>query len=1443
MKNPSSHLKLVLMSLLLLILTSTSAAFAHTLSGTVYGGSAPLPDATVLLSNHNTENPLGSTVTDASGDYQFVVDDGVYDLDVQPPAGSIFGDAVVESIGVSGGDVHQDVILIATTNGHTLSGVVRLPDGTPMPGVDLTFYETTGDTELLEVTTDATGSYSVSLPADTYRIDAWKYHYGTSTPELIGYFWYDPTFVENLILNGQQTLDLTLPYVWVTGKTTDANGVPVAAVEVGIAGYYSINGNGGSFWGEAADSSSNRVLSDANGQFGFWVPAHDDYTVMVFPPEGSGFPFNSTPGIDFSSNRQLAIILPFNDTVPPVIISGPLVTQITDTTALVEWQTDEPATSTVAYGMGSPSGNTESPDGYRTLHSVLLTDLSPETTYQLQVSSSDRAGNGPTTSEVVSFTTMATPDTSAPVILEGPIVTSISHDSAVVEWTTNEAATSEVNYGLSPSLGQFVSESGYVTHHSVSLTNLSPNSQYSVLVSSSDEAGNGPTDSQVVDFWTLPILDNIPPVIISGPMVIDITDTEATVIWETDESAVSGVSYNDGTAHGLVRDENLVTRHSVRLTNLAPATLYYYTVSSTDALGNGPTLSEEKTFTTLDTSDHQPPIITEAVRVIGLTHHSAMIFWKTDEPASAVVEYGLSEDALDYSVGRTKLKTTHTLQLTDLYMGMAYYFRVRSSDAFGNEVVSEIDHFTTHSAPKQAAAGFVAAPQAVKTTDTEVTLSWETDEPTDAVVEYKAVATTRSAGGEATYRRSDSRKAKQHQVTLTGLTSGADYNFSVNTTNTEGEVTTELGNFVTGLSADTQAPTILSGPTIVNRRGDYAVVIWATDEVANSSLVFGETGSELRRVAGDLRFVKNHIQVLTNLKPSTDYAVRVTSTDIAGNSQVSGADAPFTSGAENDATPPVLTEITTVFIDETEVMISWGTNEYASVMILYGTAPDKLRYIQTHEGLTLGGILQLDGLDTTTAYYFKVVATDPAGNRLESEVMSFGDDANTETYTVDGTVFDLAADNSIILQNNAGDDLTINGDGIFTFSNALNNGGYYNVTVQTQPSSADQACSVAYGNGVINGENITDIEVTCVTSIEPEPDTYTVGGVISGLESGTSVTLQNNAGNNLVLHTNDSFTFASALADDSHYEVTVLIQPDSPKQTCSVASGSGTIAGENITSVKVTCVTDIVPEPDTYTVGGTLSGLALGNSVTLQNNSKDSLTVSDNGNFTFAATFADKSSYQVSALTQPTLPNQSCSISRGSGTIARENITSVEVTCVTDIVPAPDTYTVGGTISGLISGSSVTLRNNAGDDLRISANGIFAFSTALVDGSNYHVTVLSQPAMPNQICNVTNGNDAIHGGNVTSVNITCEEAPVIECKSVDVIERDHTYPAGSIPTEICSEARITAGRVDMYDTTSVVVPDNARVIYTAQEVLLKPGFRVKAGGMFQVKIAPVSQNM
>ncbi len=83
------------------------------------------------------------------------------------------------------------------------------------------------------------------------------------------------------------------------------------------------------------------------------------------------------------------------------------------------------------------------------------------------------------------------------------------------------------------------------------------------------------------------------------------------------------------------------------------------------------------------------------------------------------------------------------------------------------------------------------------------------------------------------------------------------------------------------------------------------------------------------------------------------------------------------------------------------------------------------------------------------------------------------------------------------------------------------------------------------------------------------------------------------------------------------------------------------------------------------------------------------------------------------------------------------------------------THTIGGTVSGL-TGTGLTLQNNGGDDLLITADGSFTFNTALADLSDYAVTVSTQPNTPTQSCTVSNGSGQINGANISGVAVDCE---------------------------------------------------------------------------------------
>ena len=153
----------------------------------------------------------------------------------------------------------------------------------------------------------------------------------------------------------------------------------------------------------------------------------------------------------------------------------------------------------------------------------------------------------------------------------------------------------------------------------------------------------------------------------------------------------------------------------------------------------------------------------------------------------------------------------------------------------------------------------------------------------------------------------------------------------------------------------------------------------------------------------------------------------------------------------------------------------------------------------------------------------------------------------------------------------------------------------------------------------------------------------------------------------------------------------------------------------------------------------------------MQDNGGNNLPVAAgaNGSFTFTTPIASGGAYNVTVFSQPSNPTQTCGVTIGSGVVASANITSVHITCATNL------YTICGTVSGL-TGTGLVLQDNGGNNLPVAAGATsFAFTTPIASGGSYNVTVVSQPSTPAQNCGVTSGNGIVTSADITSVLVTC----------------------------------------------------------------------------------------
>ncbi|MBP7737679.1 MAG: hypothetical protein KA369_16980 [Spirochaetes bacterium] len=160
-----------------------------------------------------------------------------------------------------------------------------------------------------------------------------------------------------------------------------------------------------------------------------------------------------------------------------------------------------------------------------------------------------------------------------------------------------------------------------------------------------------------------------------------------------------------------------------------------------------------------------------------------------------------------------------------------------------------------------------------------------------------------------------------------------------------------------------------------------------------------------------------------------------------------------------------------------------------------------------------------------------------------------------KNYPVGVTVKGLTG--KLNLLNNSIEPLAIDSDGSYLFNQPIVKGGRYRVTMTSKPN--EQSCTVNNAEGPVDGP--VNLEVNCSTL------TYKIGGTVKGLKEG-SIILQNNAGDDISIDANGSFTFKEPVVKDSDYNVTIRSQAGI--KPCRVINGAGK-ATKDVTDATVLC--------------------------------------------------------------------------------------------------------------------------------------------------------------------------------------------------------------------------------------------------------------------------------
>ncbi|OGS24907.1 MAG: hypothetical protein A2297_03665 [Elusimicrobia bacterium RIFOXYB2_FULL_48_7] len=216
---------------------------------------------------------------------------------------------------------------------------------------------------------------------------------------------------------------------------------------------------------------------------------------------------NNLTSAAVNSNGQYVVAIDTSDTTPPSALAlvrdgtGSDVDSSTDYTQLTaNWDISVDAESGIEcywYAIGTQQSGPGvsniqgwTNNGQATAINISIT-LATNTTYYVSVKAENNVGLQSSTTTSNGLVVLPPPlDTSSPSV-SGVAAQNITANTATIIWTTDEGATTLVEYGRTASYGrQTIEDTALVAAHSASLTGLIENSEYHYRVISRDASGN-----------------------------------------------------------------------------------------------------------------------------------------------------------------------------------------------------------------------------------------------------------------------------------------------------------------------------------------------------------------------------------------------------------------------------------------------------------------------------------------------------------------------------------------------------------------------------------------------------------------------------------------------------------------------------------------------------------------------------------------------------------------------------------------------------------------------------------------------------------------------------------------------------------------------------------------------------------------------------------------
>ncbi len=459
-----------------------------------------------------------------------------------------------------------------------------------------------------------------------------------------------------------------------------------------------------------------------------------------------------------------------------------------------------------------------------------------------------------------------------PPIISEIKVSDITATSTLIKWKTNKEADSLVNYGLDKNYGISRDPHFDKTEHEIYLTDLMPNTQYFFRITSADSDGN----QKITNDYTF--------------------TTEYDRDWafgniEEDLGSVCSEMLGDNISgedqKGLVDiDIDIEIPEEVEVVEQKELLM--------EILEKIEQVQEEKTLEIIqehlqsvaeDVASELEIILNNADIEIGTDY--VIINWKTNKDANSIVSLALDEtfdydreDPYTWSEGNpNEMVKDHTVIIEGLRPATTYHFQVSSKTTLDQEAKSADNIFTTKSI-----LPIIQNLSLSKIEETSATITFSTNVPTSAIIEYTNLNTGESKlEGQSAF-------LTNHSIRLSSLVFDTYYSAIVTVENEQNEkAVSEPLTFIT--TRDSEPPVIsrVNTESTLYPGSDnrvQTIISYETDESAKCQLnyhrgIVSLDGDE--QLPEELDYVSNHVQVVTNFLPANVYKFWIVCRDSAQN--------------------------------------------------------------------------------------------------------------------------------------------------------------------------------------------------------------------------------------------------------------------------------------------------------------------------------------------------------------------------------------------------------------------------------------------------------------------------------------------------------------------------------------------------------------------------------